>query len=65
MRMAGPREALWHAIIRAVSGTPRPSDESHEVAFFSPAELADLDMHPSIRLRLSHHSEQRPGPVIA
>lgn len=48
-----------------VGGTLRTSDESHEVAFFSPEHVAGLTMHPSIRLRLSHYFEEHPQPVIA
>ncbi len=42
---------------RVVGGRLQASDESHEVALFSLEETADLDMHPSIRLRLEDHAE--------
>lgn len=39
------------------------SEESHEVRFFDPAEVDRLDMHPSIRLRISDYLE-RSEPVL-
>jgi ADP-ribose pyrophosphatase YjhB (NUDIX family) len=47
-----------------VGGEIQVSDESTEVAFFAPADLDQLDIHPSIRLRLQHYVEARPRPVI-
>ena len=49
---------------RLVGGGIRVSDESSEVAFFAPADLDHLDIHPSIRLRLQHYMEAWPRPVI-
>ncbi|EME52749.1 NUDIX hydrolase [Amycolatopsis decaplanina] len=37
-----------------LSGVLRASDESSEVRWVSSAELADLNIHPSIQLRLGH-----------
>lgn len=50
---------------RVLGGELRASDESHEVASFTPDELGALDMHPSIRLRIDHYLERRPDPVLA
>jgi ADP-ribose pyrophosphatase YjhB (NUDIX family) len=41
------------------------ADESLEVGFFSPEQIEAMTMHPSIRLRIAHHLEHRPQPVIA
>ena len=49
---------------RLVGGEIRVSDESPEVAFIAPADLEQLDIHPSIRLRLKHYLERRPRSVI-
>src|SRR5437660_9256097 len=40
-------------------GALRVSDESYEVAFFSPQEIEGLQMHPSIRLRIKHYLEHK------
>ena len=37
-----------------ISGELRTSDESSEVHWVDPADLDDLTIHPSIRLRISH-----------
>jgi 8-oxo-dGTP pyrophosphatase MutT (NUDIX family) len=37
---------------RPVHGEPRPSDESREVRWFPPEDLASLPMHRSMRLRI-------------
>jgi ADP-ribose pyrophosphatase YjhB (NUDIX family) len=50
---------------RIVGGTLRVSEESTEVAFFSPEEIDDLDMHESIRLRIRHYLQRRPQAIIA
>ncbi len=47
-----------------VGGEIRASEESYEVAFFSPQEIKHLNMHSSIRLRIEHYLEHRPQPVI-
>jgi ADP-ribose pyrophosphatase YjhB (NUDIX family) len=41
------------------------TDESLEVGYFTPAEIEDMPMHPSIRLRIAHYLERREEPVIA
>ncbi len=48
---------------RITGGQVTVSDESYEVGFFSPDEIQDLDMHPSIRLRIEHFLAQRTGVV--
>lgn len=49
---------------RLVSGTLSVSDESLDVRFFAPEEIGHLDMHPSIRRRLSHFLAKREHPFI-
>jgi 8-oxo-dGTP pyrophosphatase MutT (NUDIX family) len=49
---------------RPIGGTPAESDETSEVRWVSPEELDSLDIHPSIRLRISHHLEGRTIPYI-
>lgn len=49
---------------KAVGGDLRVSDESFEVRFFTPEEIARLDMHESIRLRIRHFLERQPQPFI-
>ena len=39
---------------RLVGGEARTSSESREVAWLTPAEVEALDLHPSMRLRLTH-----------
>lgn len=50
---------------RVLGGVLQASDESHDVTSVGPDELDDLDMHPSIRLRIDHYLEGRPQPVLA
>ncbi|MBG6069176.1 NUDIX domain-containing protein [Micromonospora ureilytica] len=47
-----------------VSGTPTPSEESHDVRWVARDELAALDIHPSTLLRITHGYEERPEPYI-
>ena len=49
---------------RVIGGELRRSDESTEIGFFTPEELKDLSIQPSIRLRLQHYLENRTQPVI-
>lgn len=46
-----------------VGGTLQVDDESSQVAFFAPQDIAHLAMHPSTRLRIQHFLEQK-APVI-
>jgi len=48
-----------------IGGDLATSEESPEVGFFEPEEIAALPMHESIRLRIRHYLENRPRPVIA
>ncbi|GAA2975301.1 NUDIX hydrolase [Actinokineospora diospyrosa] len=47
----------------ATGGTLRTSDESKEVLWRSPDSLDELNIHPSIRLRILHGS-QRQAPYF-
>jgi 8-oxo-dGTP pyrophosphatase MutT (NUDIX family) len=49
---------------RLVGGSLRTSSESREVAWVAPADLAQLDMHPSMRLRIQHYLDAREHPFI-
>ncbi|WP_431041451.1 NUDIX hydrolase [Streptomyces sp. P1-3] len=53
----------FHA--RPVGGALRTSSESKEVRWVSPADLDKLDIHPSMRLRISHGLDvSRTAPYI-
>lgn len=43
-------------------GTLRTSSESSEVLWVAPDHFNDLDIHPSIRLRIAHGFENRSEP---
>jgi hypothetical protein len=47
---------------RLVGGEPRISSESDEVEWVAPDQVASLNLHPSMRLRLEHalHGSGRP-----
>ena len=45
-------------------GTARTSGESSAVKFVPLNEIADYDIHPSIRMRINHYLEQRETPYI-
>lgn len=48
-----------------VGGDLRTSSESKEVRWVDPADLADLNIHPSMRLRIQHAlDESRDEPYI-
>lgn len=49
---------------RILGGQLTASDESHEVAFVASDRVGDLDMHPSIELRIRHYLERRSHPYI-
>lgn len=49
---------------RIVGGALAVSDESTEVRFVDPAEIAALPMHHTQRLRLQHFLENRPTPYL-
>jgi ADP-ribose pyrophosphatase YjhB (NUDIX family) len=46
-------------------GEPRTSDESKEVLWVAPAELDNLNIHPSIRLRIQHGLDNRSEPYYS
>jgi ADP-ribose pyrophosphatase YjhB (NUDIX family) len=50
---------------RIVTGEISKSDESLEVKFWPVEDLEALDMHPSIRLRISHYLADKPEAFIA
>ncbi|MEU6001878.1 NUDIX domain-containing protein [Streptomyces sp. NPDC047197] len=53
----------FHA--RPVGGSLRTSSESKEVRWVSPADLDTLDIHPSMRLRITHGlDDSRTAPYI-
>ena len=49
---------------RRVGGEATSSSESREVLWLSPQELAERQMHPSMRLRVEHLLENRPAPHL-
>ena len=49
---------------RYLGGELATSDETSEVGYFSPDELEDMEIHPSIRLRIQHYLEQRSEPYL-
>jgi ADP-ribose pyrophosphatase YjhB (NUDIX family) len=50
---------------RIVTGNISKSDESLEVKFWPVEDLDTLDMHPSIRLRISHYLADKSEAFIA
>jgi ADP-ribose pyrophosphatase YjhB (NUDIX family) len=48
-----------------VGGALRTSSESSAVLWVAPAEVAGLDVHPSIRLRVRHGLDARSGPYYS
>jgi len=49
---------------RLLGGEPRTSSESKRVEWKSPTEIHELEMHPSMRMRLQHALEDRSSPYI-
>lgn len=49
---------------RMLGGELRTSSETSEVRFVAPADLHELNIHPSMRLRIDHYWEHRPTPYI-
>lgn len=49
---------------RLIGGEARTSSESKEVAWLTPDQINQLDLHPSMRLRLEHALDGRDGPFI-
>jgi 8-oxo-dGTP pyrophosphatase MutT (NUDIX family) len=52
----------FHA--KPVSGEPRSSSESKNARWFSPNSLQDLNIHPSMRLRINHALKNEPYPYL-
>jgi ADP-ribose pyrophosphatase YjhB (NUDIX family) len=50
---------------RLLGGQLRTSDESSEVLWVARDELDSLNIHPSIRLRIRHASEDREHPYFS
>ena len=50
---------------RIMTGNISKSDESLEVKFWPVEDLDTLDMHPSIRLRISHYLADKSEAFIA
>jgi 8-oxo-dGTP pyrophosphatase MutT (NUDIX family) len=38
--------------------------ESTDIAWIAPADIGALDMHPSMRLRITHYLDQRAAPYL-
>ncbi|MEU5739185.1 NUDIX domain-containing protein [Streptomyces tendae] len=49
---------------RIVGGELRTSSESKEVAFVHPSRLDDLNIHPSMRMRIDHGLTDSPAPYV-
>lgn len=49
---------------RLIGGERRPSEESKEVAWIDSADMKNLDIHPSMRMRIQHHLDRRSSPYI-
>lgn len=50
---------------RVVGGEVTVSPESHSVRFVDPAEIPELPMHDTVRLRIRHHLDHPGRPYIA
>ncbi|GJF16729.1 putative MutT/NUDIX-like protein [Mycolicibacterium cyprinidarum] len=49
---------------RLLGGQLRVDSESTDIAWTSPGELASLDIHPSMRLRIQHYLQRRDSPYL-
>jgi 8-oxo-dGTP pyrophosphatase MutT (NUDIX family) len=49
---------------KLIGGEARTSSESREVRWVLPAELASLDIHPSMRLRIEHALSGSEAPFV-
>lgn len=52
----------FHA--RPTGGTPRPSSESRRVHWVDPEQIEQLNIHPSMRLRIEHGLQGREQPYL-
>jgi ADP-ribose pyrophosphatase YjhB (NUDIX family) len=50
---------------RHVGGEARTSSESKEVLWIDPADLDDLNVHPTVRLRITHGLDQHAEPYFS
>ncbi|GEK00978.1 NUDIX hydrolase [Streptomyces sp. 1-11] len=51
-------------LARIIGGRLRTSSESKEVAFVDPSTLDELNIHPSMRMRIEHGLAERPEPYL-
>ena len=49
---------------RLIGGDPRVDSESTDIAWTRPEDIASLNMHPSMRLRIEHYLEHRTTPYL-
>ncbi len=49
---------------RYLGGELATSDETSEVGYFSPDKVKDMEIRPSIRLRIQHYLEKRSDPYL-
>ncbi len=49
---------------RPVTGELRPSSETSEPRWISPAAIPRMPMHPSMRQRIQHYLDKRPEPFL-
>jgi 8-oxo-dGTP pyrophosphatase MutT (NUDIX family) len=49
---------------RVVGGEIAVSDESTEVRYIDPIDFDEIPIHPSVRLRLLHHTQGRDTPYL-
>jgi ADP-ribose pyrophosphatase YjhB (NUDIX family) len=49
---------------RAISGSLRPSSESRQARWVAPDRVGDLNIHPSMRLRIQHGLSEQSAPYI-
>ncbi len=47
-----------------IGGSLRTSSESKEVAFVHPSRLDELNIHPSMRMRIDHGLADRSEPYV-
>jgi ADP-ribose pyrophosphatase YjhB (NUDIX family) len=49
---------------KIIRGNLKVSEESFELAFFTPQEIEQLNIHESMQLRIKHYLEHNNQPVI-
>jgi ADP-ribose pyrophosphatase YjhB (NUDIX family) len=50
---------------KRLSGEVTPSSESKQVRWISPKQLDSLNIHPSVRLRISHALQDNSAPYLS